>query len=81
MAIIAMPNVPITLEGIDALLRFLPLFDVPGRSFARWPEPAKPKGGAIAFPYPEYPDDVKEFYRLAGSGGWQDRGCNRSARW
>jgi hypothetical protein len=69
-----MPNQPITPGDIDALLRFLPLFDVPGRSFAHWPEPAKPRGGAIAFPYPKYPDDVREFYRLAGSGCWQDFG-------
>ena len=69
-----MPNLPITLKDIDALLCFLPLFDVPDRSFAHWPEPTKLRGGAITFPYPKYPDDVLEFYRRAGSGCWQDFG-------
>jgi hypothetical protein len=68
-----MPRPPITRQDVDDLLRFLPLFDVPGRTFAHWPEPDKQKGGAITFPYPKYPDDVREFYRLAGSGCWEDR--------
>ena len=67
-----MPNLPITLEEIDALLRFLPLFDVPGRSFARWTQPRTTESGALVGPYPQYPDDVQAFYRLAGSGCWQD---------
>ena len=69
-----MPNAPITLEDINALLRFLPLFDVPGRSFARWTQPRKTASGALVGPYPEYPDDVQAFYLLAGSGCWQDFG-------
>ena len=69
-----MPQFPVTLQDLDDLLRFLPLFNVPGRSFAHWPEPTKPHGGALTFPYPEYPDDVEEFYRLAGSSPWNEYG-------
>jgi hypothetical protein len=42
-----MPRSPVTLQDIDDLLCFLPLFDVPGRSFAHWPERDKMNGGAI----------------------------------
>jgi hypothetical protein len=69
-----MPNLPITLEDIDALLRFLTLFEVPGRSFAHWPQRGQTPSGALVTPYPDYPPDVLEFYRIAGSGCWQDFG-------
>jgi hypothetical protein len=56
---------------MDNLLRFLPLFDVPGRAFVvEW------KGGGGHVPYPKYPEDVLEFFRLAGMPPWADLDYN-----
>ena len=64
---------PITKEQMDELLRFLPLFDVPGRAFfCDWAGGDKSTGGAVTMPYPVYPEDVVEFYRLAGQPWWSD---------
>lgn len=63
----------ITRERIDELLRFLPLFDVPDRSFVeRWDGGKKTEDGAITMPYPVYPKDVGQFYRAAGQPCWSD---------
>jgi hypothetical protein len=57
----------ITVDEIDELLRFLPLFDVPGRKYVkRWAGGEKTPDGAITVPFPEYCDDVLEFFALAG---------------
>jgi len=65
----------ITRERIDELLRFLPLFDVPDRSFVeRWGGGEKTEDGAITMPYPIYPKDVEQFYRAAGRPCWSDYG-------
>lgn len=54
---------PITPEKVDELLRFIPLFEVPGRDFLKeWDK------------YPVYADEVMEFYRLAGQHCWSDYG-------
>ena len=58
-----MPKHPVTPQDIDDLGEFLPLFDVPGRSYADWPNA-----------YPNYPPDVKAFYKLAGSACWSEFG-------
>jgi hypothetical protein len=64
----------ITRARIDELLHFLPLFDVPNRAFVeRWEGGTKAEDGAIAIPYPIYPEDVAAFYRLAGQPWWRDR--------
>ena len=64
---------PVTGIEIDELLRFLPLFDVPNRDFVeRWGGGKKTESGAITMPYPVYPEDVKQFYRLAGQPCWSD---------
>ena len=64
---------PITRIEIDELLRFLPLFDVQDRDFVeRWGGGEKTEGGAITMHYPVYPEDVIEFYRLAGQPCWAD---------
>ena len=61
------------LAQIDELLRFLPLFDVPNRDFVeRWGGGEKTESGAITMPYPVYPRDVEQFYRLAGQHCWSD---------
>jgi hypothetical protein len=63
----------ITLERIDELLRFLPLFDVPGRKYVKeWAGGEATPDGAIIIPYPVYCDDVLEFFRLAGQRCWSD---------
>ena len=63
----------ITLEKIDALLRFLPLFDVPERKYVKaWAGGEVTPDGAITFPFPEYCDDVLEFFSLAGQTCWSD---------
>lgn len=62
-----------TLAQIDEPLRFLPLFDVPDRTFVEsWGGGEKTESGAITMPYPVYPEDVLEFYRLAGQPCWSD---------
>jgi hypothetical protein len=63
----------ITLEAIDELLRFLPLFDVPQRKYVKaWAGGEVTPDGAITIPFPEYCDDVLEFFRLAGRACWSD---------
>ena len=57
---------------IDELLRFLPHFDVPGRAFVESWEGEKTDSGAMAMPYPVYPEDVEQFYQLAGQPCWSD---------
>ena len=62
---------PITREQMDKLLRFLPRFDVSGRAFVvEW------KGGGSHVLYPVYPEDVLEFFRLAGRPPWADYDYN-----
>ncbi len=57
----------VTAEEIDALLAFLPGFEVRGRKFVR-----KWRGGDGTFPFPEYEEDVVAFFRLAGRKVWSD---------
>jgi len=70
-----MKTEPITRAEIDELLRFLPLFDVPGREyFAGYGGGERRADGTVTMLYPVYPDDVIEFYRLAGQPCWSDYG-------
>jgi hypothetical protein len=63
----------ITVDKIDELLQFLPLFDVPGRKFVeRWAGGEKTPDGATTVPFPEYCDDVLAFFALAGKTCWSD---------
>lgn len=65
----------ITVDKIDELLHFLPLFDVPGRKFVeRWAGGEETPDGAITIPFPEYCDDVLAFFALAGQPCWSDYG-------
>lgn len=64
----------ITVEDIDALLKFLPSFERPGRTFAVWGEVEKNADGSISLPFPVYDEDVEEFFRLVGQRGWLDYG-------
>ncbi|MGC9397242.1 MAG: DUF6508 domain-containing protein, partial [Anaerolineae bacterium] len=60
-------------EKIDELLRFLPLFEEPGRSFVtQWAGGETTADGAITMPYPIYAENVGEFFRLAGDPFWCD---------
>jgi hypothetical protein len=66
---------PITRAQIDELLRFLPLFDVPERTyFAEWAGGEKSADGTVTMPYPVYPEDVVQFYWIAGQPCWSDYG-------
>jgi hypothetical protein len=60
-------------EWMDELLRFLPLFELPGREYVREWAGGKTNGqGDLTLPYPIYCDDVLEFYTLAGQTHWSD---------
>ncbi len=64
---------PITREKIDALTQFLPVFETPGREFyMRWEGGEKDKDGVIQMPYPVYPADVEQFFRLVNQSCWLD---------
>ena len=78
---VPMSRVLPTISDIDDLLAFLPLFRQPGRAFIeRWVGGPSAKGDLV-FPYPAYPADVLEFFRLAGQPCWSDYGYNpRNAR-
>ncbi|MBC7930563.1 MAG: hypothetical protein H7Z38_08335 [Rubrivivax sp.] len=69
----------ITREDIDALLDFLPQFEKPGRTFAKWGEVEKNADGSIGFPFPVYDDDVEEFFSRVGQHGWLDYGYKPEA--
>lgn len=63
----------LTPERINALLRFLPRFEMPGRAFVeRWGGGEQTATGAITMPYPVYTPDVKEFFRIASEPWWCD---------
>jgi hypothetical protein len=58
-------------------LAFLPALQVPGRSFVeRWAGGEDTGDGAITTPFPVYPEDVLQFYHLAGQPCWSDYGYN-----
>lgn len=62
-----------SIARIDELLRFLPLFEEPGRSFVtRWAGGETTADGAITMPYPIYAEDVAAFFLLAGDPFWCD---------
>jgi hypothetical protein len=62
----------ISLEQIDELLRFLPLFEVPGRKYTKAWAGGEKKDGAITMPFPVYMDDVLAFFHVAGQPHWSD---------
>jgi Family of unknown function (DUF6508) len=64
----------ITREDIDALLEFLPLFEQPGREFAKWPGSERNADGSLSVPFPVYDEDVEEFFGRVGRHGWIDYG-------
>ncbi len=63
-----------TVERMDELLRFLPLFEIRGREYVQgWGGGERtPDGKAVQVPFPIYCDDVLEFYKLAGQPHWAD---------
>lgn len=70
----------VTVEDVDELLRFLPLFEKPNRTFVEtWGGGEKSPEGAITMPYPVYPPDVQEFFRLAARPCWSDDGYEPTA--
>ena len=71
----------ITLERIDRLLCFLPRFDVPRRTYARWRGGEPAEDGAITTPYPGYEDDVLAFFMEAGQPWWSDYAYEPQRAW
>lgn len=67
-----MPQHEISMEDIEALLEFLPLFETPGRRFAKWGDVERNADGSISMPFPIYDEDVEEFFRRIGQHGWID---------
>ena len=64
-----------TPEQMDELLRFLPRFEQPGRTFVeRWAGGEPTGDGATTTHYPIYPEDVEAFFLLAGQPVWCDTG-------
>jgi hypothetical protein len=52
----------LTCECVDELLRFLPLFEEPGRTcIERWGGGEKTPEGAFTMPYSVYPHEMEEF--------------------
>ena len=70
----------ITGEDIAALLKFLPGFERPGREFATW-RGCGQQSDALTLPYPDYDEDVVEFFGLAGQECWSDFGYRPEAAW
>lgn len=63
----------VTPERVDELLRFLPAFEQPGRSFVKeWSSGKQTESGALCFPYPSYAEDVLDFFTCAGQPCWTD---------
>jgi hypothetical protein len=63
----------ITRERIEALLRFLPRFEVPGRAWIEGVAGGEETGdGAVTMRYPVYCEDVLAFCQLAGQPWWSD---------
>lgn len=63
----------ITVEKIDALLSFLPLFEVPGQTFVlRWAGGEETESGDLTIPFPVYREEVVHFFRRAGQPCWSD---------
>jgi hypothetical protein len=74
-------NLP-TSEQIDELLRFFPLFEQPGRAFVESCGGGETtEDGAMTMPYPVYPEDVVEFFWLAGQPCWSDYGYEPRQAW
>jgi hypothetical protein len=63
---------PITRKRMDALLRFLPLLDVPDREFVEWRVGHKTEAESLIRPYAVYPQDVIEFFEEAGRSWWTE---------
>jgi Family of unknown function (DUF6508) len=64
----------ITREDIDTLLESLPLFEKPGRTFAKWGGLEKNADGSLSMPFPVYDEDVDEFFKRIGERGFIDYG-------
>lgn len=63
----------LTLERIDRLLAYLPLFEGPGdERTVHWNVGAEGDPGCIVMPYPTYPDAVIAFFEEAGKPWWSD---------
>ena len=67
-----MQNTEITKSRAEELLRFPPNFSVPNRKFVKEWIGGKTEGEVLTFPFPEYEEDVLEFFHLASQEWWTD---------
>lgn len=62
-----------TLSEIDQLIEFLPILYAEGFTpIKKWHGGVKDKDGMMHVPYPEYHEDVIEFFRLVSTDSWLD---------
>lgn len=61
---------PISASTIDAILRFLSLFESPDFQAGRWVEKDPGADGTLFFPFYEYSPDVNEFLGVLNDNGW-----------
>ncbi len=74
-----MEDKTITVERIEELLQFLPLFEQPDRKFVEsWDGGDRQSDGSITLPYPRYTSEVETFFRLASQPWWCDYQYNPS---
>ncbi len=59
----------VTAEAIDALVKFLPIFEKPGFSFGEWPK-FETEDGVLTVPAFEFSDDADRFLRALREHGW-----------
>jgi hypothetical protein len=60
-------------DQMDALLRFLPLFERSEREFiVRWGGGQDLEEGVVQMPFPIYTEEVVAFFRLASQPFWAD---------
>lgn len=68
-----MNNQDLNNERVMDLLSFLPFFEeIKGKETVKWLGGEKTKEGAITMPFPEYPEKVSQFFRIAAQPWWTD---------
>ncbi len=83
------PDTKVTIENMDAILRFLPIFEADGFTFGEWEAGATSDGeivmpekdGVLQMPEVEYSDEVWEFVSAAEKNNWIIRFDWRSWTW
>ena len=61
---------PVTVEDMDALLRFLPLFETPGFDFGTWAPMKQTQPKTFQMPYVVLSNTSQEFLKALYDHGW-----------